>query len=279
MRYLSIATRMSQTARGLRASFRGHRHKFLRTRLLATAAALMVAALLAGCGAVETLTSAPTSPAATSVPPAAPPSASPTAVPEVPATTRPGTNVPPPSPAETGTLATPAPPTTPPTSEATSTPAPTHTPHPTAPPPGSDGTAGTGGGTVTKEPQLKDGTDGGQTPDGEAATVVRLAMEDLAHRLEVPVDTISLVAAEPVDWPDTSLGNPRPEEFYATVITPGTGWSCRRWAPSICITQMGSESSWWSSGRATWGPRSQGGASGPCSSSRARSRGRRGNPG
>ncbi len=74
---------------------------------------------------------------------------------------------------------------------------------------------------MTNEPQLKDGTDGGQTPDGEAATVVRLAMEDLAHRLEVPVDTISLVAAEPVDWPDTSLGNPRPEEFYATVITPG----------------------------------------------------------
>ena len=74
---------------------------------------------------------------------------------------------------------------------------------------------------MTKEPPPKDGTDGDGTPDGEAATVVRLAMEDLAHRLDVPADTISLVAAEPVDWPDTSLGNPQPGEFYATVITPG----------------------------------------------------------
>ena len=74
---------------------------------------------------------------------------------------------------------------------------------------------------MTKEAQPKDSTNGGGALDSDAATVVRLAVEDLAHRLDIPVDAISLIGVEPVDWSDTSLGNPKPGEFYATVITPG----------------------------------------------------------
>lgn len=48
-----------------------------------------------------------------------------------------------------------------------------------------------------------------------------LAFRDLAIRLEVSAKELKLVAAEPKDWPDTSLGCPKPGMFYAQVITPG----------------------------------------------------------
>jgi hypothetical protein len=51
--------------------------------------------------------------------------------------------------------------------------------------------------------------------------VVRLAKEDLAQRLSLAPDDIRLVAVEPVDWSDTSLGCPQPGMMYAQVITPG----------------------------------------------------------
>jgi len=47
---------------------------------------------------------------------------------------------------------------------------------------------------------------------------IGLVATDLAHRTGAePI----LVSAEPVEWPDTSLGNPQPGMFYAQVITPG----------------------------------------------------------
>jgi hypothetical protein len=51
--------------------------------------------------------------------------------------------------------------------------------------------------------------------------VVHLAKEDLAQRLGLDGDSIWLVSAEAVEWPDASLGCPTPDMMYAQVITPG----------------------------------------------------------
>jgi len=58
-------------------------------------------------------------------------------------------------------------------------------------------------------------------PPPEAEQVVRLAVEDLAKRLDLSPEQIRLVSVEAVDWPDTSLGCPEPGMMYAQVITPG----------------------------------------------------------
>jgi hypothetical protein len=55
----------------------------------------------------------------------------------------------------------------------------------------------------------------------ELDRLVSLAVEDLAGRLDVEADQIELLAAEAVEWPDTSLGCPQPGMMYAQVITPG----------------------------------------------------------
>ena len=49
----------------------------------------------------------------------------------------------------------------------------------------------------------------------------QMAARDLARRLNVSSDAITLEAAEPVSWPDASLGCPSPGLFYAQVIIPG----------------------------------------------------------
>jgi hypothetical protein len=55
----------------------------------------------------------------------------------------------------------------------------------------------------------------------EARAAVRLATDDLAKRLGLRPAAIRLVRVKPVDWPDTSLGCPKPDMVYAQVITPG----------------------------------------------------------
>jgi len=45
--------------------------------------------------------------------------------------------------------------------------------------------------------------------------------QDLAERLGIPPRTITIVESEVVDWPDASLGCPRPGTAYAQVIIPG----------------------------------------------------------
>lgn len=55
---------------------------------------------------------------------------------------------------------------------------------------------------------------------------VRLAKEDLARRLNLPLDAttmeqIVVVSAEEVTWPDTSLGCPQPGRMYTQILTPG----------------------------------------------------------
>ncbi len=51
--------------------------------------------------------------------------------------------------------------------------------------------------------------------------IVALAKSNLAERLTVSVDQISLVSVEATDWPDASLGCPQPGQVYAQVVTPG----------------------------------------------------------
>lgn len=63
-------------------------------------------------------------------------------------------------------------------------------------------------------------TVGEPTVPAEAAEVT-LVKEDLAQRLKIPVEQIRVASIKAVDWPDTSLGCPKPDMSYAEVITPG----------------------------------------------------------
>lgn len=63
-------------------------------------------------------------------------------------------------------------------------------------------------------------TVGEPTVPAEAAEVT-LVKQDLAQRLNIAVDQIRIVSVRAVDWPDTSLGCPKPDMAYAEVITPG----------------------------------------------------------
>jgi len=47
------------------------------------------------------------------------------------------------------------------------------------------------------------------------------AVKRLAFDLAVPEANFILIALEPIDWPDTSLGCPKPGYMYAQVITSG----------------------------------------------------------
>jgi hypothetical protein len=57
-------------------------------------------------------------------------------------------------------------------------------------------------------------------PDGAEQAVER-AKEDLANRKGIDKGQIAVVEVKAVDWPDTSLGCPKPGMMYAQVITPG----------------------------------------------------------
>ena len=53
------------------------------------------------------------------------------------------------------------------------------------------------------------------------ARMTELAQRDLAKRLSVPVEEIGVGAAEAVEWPDSCLGVPVPDQMCLMVITPG----------------------------------------------------------
>jgi hypothetical protein len=65
-------------------------------------------------------------------------------------------------------------------------------------------------------PDVDLGADDAQTQ--AAAEAVRAL---LAARLHLAADAVTVVAAEPVVWPDACLGAPGPEEMCAQVLTPG----------------------------------------------------------
>ncbi len=47
------------------------------------------------------------------------------------------------------------------------------------------------------------------------------AIEDLAARLGVPAESVEVVFAAEVEWPDASVGCPAPDFAYAQVLTDG----------------------------------------------------------
>jgi hypothetical protein len=58
-------------------------------------------------------------------------------------------------------------------------------------------------------------------PQPSQEEAVALAKQDLAAELKISPDQITVVSVEKVDWPDTSLGLPKPDIAYAQVIVPG----------------------------------------------------------
>lgn len=54
-----------------------------------------------------------------------------------------------------------------------------------------------------------------------AAKLTAQAQAQLAQKLNVASNTIKVVSVEPVEWPDGSLGCPKPGLSYIQVITPG----------------------------------------------------------
>ena len=63
------------------------------------------------------------------------------------------------------------------------------------------------------------------TPTAPASTglpdLAAQARADLARRLSISDDQITLLESTPVTWPDASLGCPQPGMMYAQVLTPG----------------------------------------------------------
>jgi hypothetical protein len=65
---------------------------------------------------------------------------------------------------------------------------------------------------------------GRATPDASRVLplpVLLAIIELVADETGADVQSVAITSAEPVDWPDTSLGCPKAGEFYAQVITPG----------------------------------------------------------
>lgn len=58
-------------------------------------------------------------------------------------------------------------------------------------------------------------------PSPKLAELVEQAKADLAVRLSVTVDQITLVDAKAVTWSDSSLGCPKPGMAYMEVLIPG----------------------------------------------------------
>lgn len=59
------------------------------------------------------------------------------------------------------------------------------------------------------------------TPSEPTAQVLAAARQRLASELSVSTEAVEVIAVEPAEWSDTSLGCPRPGEAYAQVVTPG----------------------------------------------------------
>jgi hypothetical protein len=55
----------------------------------------------------------------------------------------------------------------------------------------------------------------------DAQSIVSLAKNDLAQKLDKPLADVAVYSLTEVKWYDTSLGSPQPGTAYAQVITPG----------------------------------------------------------
>ncbi len=57
--------------------------------------------------------------------------------------------------------------------------------------------------------------------DPTLAQLIAQAKADLAQRVSAQSDSITVKSTQAMEWPDTSLGCPKPGMMYAQVITPG----------------------------------------------------------
>jgi hypothetical protein len=55
----------------------------------------------------------------------------------------------------------------------------------------------------------------------EADASVRAAINDWAAQLKAAPEKVHVISVSPTDWPNTSLGCPKPGMFYAQVIVEG----------------------------------------------------------
>jgi hypothetical protein len=60
------------------------------------------------------------------------------------------------------------------------------------------------------------------TPIDPTMPIVTAAVEDLAERLGIEPDAVTVVDARAVTWPDGSLGCPEPGMMYTQVLVDGT---------------------------------------------------------
>lgn len=66
------------------------------------------------------------------------------------------------------------------------------------------------------------GTPGGTTtPVSDLPNPVRLAIAALADDLHIAQSAVEVVAVEPTEWPNSSLGCPQPGRAYLQIVTPG----------------------------------------------------------
>jgi hypothetical protein len=61
----------------------------------------------------------------------------------------------------------------------------------------------------------------GATPGEVPEDLIRAIVNDLAARLEVTAEAVTLVRAKFVVWPDGSLGCPQPGFVYTQALVPG----------------------------------------------------------
>jgi len=61
----------------------------------------------------------------------------------------------------------------------------------------------------------------GRVSETQKKQIMDLARRDLAQKLGINEDQVSVVSAVPTQWPDASLGCPKRGQMYAQVITPG----------------------------------------------------------
>ena len=59
------------------------------------------------------------------------------------------------------------------------------------------------------------------TPEPQSDRIISLVTKDLTIRLSLDPQRIHLISAEPIRWPDTALGCPRPGEGYAQQTVAG----------------------------------------------------------
>ncbi|MCB2179603.1 hypothetical protein KQH54_00615 [bacterium] len=60
-----------------------------------------------------------------------------------------------------------------------------------------------------------------ESPSSNLNTLIENAIQDLAQRLSIETSQITVLEAQEVVWPNSSLGCPLPGMFYTDVLTPG----------------------------------------------------------